>query len=92
MEFVQIFLNHQGEISALTAAFLWAIASIIFDKAGKKINSLELTLWKGFFAVFFLGGTILVQREAFSALTTADLILLVLSSLAGIGNRGYSLF
>ena len=85
MEFVQIFLNHQGEISALTAAFLWAIASMIFDKAGKKINSLELTLWKGFFAIFFLGGTILVQREAFSALTTADLILLVLSSLAGIG-------
>ena len=85
MDFVQVFLNHQGEISALLAAFLWAIASLIFDQAGKKINSLELTLWKGFFAIFFLGGTILIQKEAFSALTSMDLILLVLSSLAGIG-------
>ena len=85
MEFIQTFSIYQGEISALTAAFLWAIASIIFDRAGKKINSLELTLWKGIIAMFLLGGTLLLQGDAFIALSPLDMVLLLLSGIVGIG-------
>ena len=43
-----------GEIAAISAAFLWAISSILFSFAGKKIGSSTLNLLRLTFAALFL--------------------------------------
>jgi drug/metabolite transporter (DMT)-like permease len=78
-------LAYGGEIAALTAALLWACASVFFDRAGRVIGSVELNLIKGLVALVFLFGTALVSGSVFANLETRAIILLVISGVVGIG-------
>jgi drug/metabolite transporter (DMT)-like permease len=74
-----------GEFAALFTAFLWAIASTFFERAGKKIPSVELNLLKGLLGLVFLGVTVLLVGETFASLDARPILLLVVSGVVGIG-------
>ena len=78
-------LIYGGEIAALLAAFFWAGASHFFDRAGKRIGSVELNLFKGAVALVFLVATAVLTGVHFSNLDAQTLTLLVLSGIIGIG-------
>ncbi len=46
--------SYIGEIAALTAAFLWAAATLMFGKIGQQLAPVVLNLVKGAFAVVFI--------------------------------------
>jgi drug/metabolite transporter (DMT)-like permease len=73
-----IFLNisltdFKGEVAALLAAGLWAVASVVYGRLGQRIPPLQLNLLKGIIAIALLTITICVRREFFPILT-AELI------------------
>jgi drug/metabolite transporter (DMT)-like permease len=82
MEFVT---QYAGEIAALSAAFLWAFASVIFKQLGNSIKPLELNLVKGIGGVLLLASTSLLLRETFSSLSFLVIFLLIISGIIGIG-------
>ena len=51
-----------GEIAALTTAFFWAITSVSFEDAGKKIGSINLNLVRLLLGLVFLSIFTLVTR------------------------------
>ena len=79
------FSRFSGEIAALSAAFLWAVSSIVFNKLGKNIRPLELNLVKGVGAIVLLVLTSLLMGESISALTPLAALLLLLSGAIGVG-------
>ena len=79
-------INHgQGEIAALSAAAVWAIASVVYGRVGETIPPLRLNLLKGIIAIAFLIVTIFLVGDIYPALPTHSLILLSLSGVIGIG-------
>lgn len=74
-----------GEVAALTAALLWACASVFFERAGKAIGSVELNLFKGLVALVFLLFTALLTGAAFTGMDPGPVWLLVISGILGIG-------
>ena len=85
-----IFLNipatdFKGEVAALLAAGLWAVASVVYGRLGQRIPPLQLNLLKGIIAIALLTITIFVRREFFPTLTIVPLSLLLLSGVIGIG-------
>ena len=81
-----------GEIAALTAAFLWAAASLMFGRLGKQLSPVVLNLAKGLFALLFIGLTLSIQSSfsaapAFGILTLPvySVICLLTSGAVGIG-------
>ncbi len=75
----------QGEIAALSAACLWAIASVMYGRLGERIPPLQLNLMKGIVAIALLLFTILITGELFPSITPVSLIFLLLSGVVGIG-------
>ncbi|MGB7413658.1 MAG: DMT family transporter [Thermosynechococcaceae cyanobacterium] len=71
-----------GELAALSAAFLWALASVVY--AGIRASPLAVNLGKGVVAITLLTLTILVQGDL-PQLSNASLVLLLLSGAIGIG-------
>ena len=55
-------IPHIGEISALVAAFLWAMASVIYRKVGVRIPPLTVNAVKGVLSVALLCITMVVLR------------------------------
>ena len=53
-----------GEIAALSAAFIWAVATMIYARTGNRAPALFLNLVKGTIAVAMLSVTILVLGDA----------------------------
>jgi drug/metabolite transporter (DMT)-like permease len=78
-------INFQGEIAALVAAMLWAVASIVYGRVGTSIPPLHLNLIKGVIAIALLLITIIASGQLFPALTPLPLGLLLLSGVMGIG-------
>ncbi len=74
-----------GELAALSGAFLWALASIIYSRLGQRIPPLELNLLKGVLAIAMLALTLLLSGESASHLDPKALQLLLLSGALGIG-------
>ena len=60
---MNFFLQHRGELAALTAAAIWAVSSIIYSQMGKQIAPLTLNLTKGLLAIGYLIITMLVTGE-----------------------------
>lgn len=58
-----------GELAALGAAFLWAVASIIFAGIGAHIEPINLNLTRGMPACCTMGRTIAWAAENQSAVT-----------------------
>lgn len=84
-----------GEIAALSGAFLWAAATLMFGRMGRQLSPVVLNLAKGLFALLFLGVTLVVQAlfllkadpTNFSILTlpVRSIVYLLISGAVGIG-------
>lgn len=84
----------QGELAALTAALLWAIASILFAGVGRHIQAIHLNLVKGVLSclmilvVLGIGSLLPLQSFNLASLTAISphgLVLLAISGIIGIG-------
>ena len=73
-----------GEIAALSAACLWAVASVVYGKLGARIPPLQLNLIKGIIAIALFIFTILFTGEIFPSIATLPMCLLLLSGVIGI--------
>lgn len=76
--------SFKGEIAALSAACLWAVASVMYGRLGEHIPPLQLNLIKGIVAIAFLLFTILIKGEFFLNISPLPLCLLLLSGVVGI--------
>ncbi len=89
-----------GETAALSAALLWALASVLFADIGRHIRAINLNLIKGVFACLLmlalLAGGSLLGAEAYDLSTLGRIplqgyILLIISGIIGIaiGDTAY---
>lgn len=93
-QFIHHFTIMTGELAALGASLLWAVASIIFADIGRHIHAVNLNLIKGLFAcllMFFLllFGSLLdftsLNLASLFSLSNKELLLLGISGVIGIG-------
>ncbi len=77
--------NFLGEISALAAALLWAVSSVLFRTLGKTIRPLELNLIKGVAGFTLLGLTSLLIGEKIAVIGFLPILILAISGAVGIG-------
>lgn len=77
--------NYPGELAALSAAFIWAVASVIYTGVGRQLSPLVLNLVKGLIAIVLLIATLLLTGNLFPTVSFRSLILLLLSGAVGIG-------
>jgi drug/metabolite transporter (DMT)-like permease len=61
-------LTFKGEVAALSAAFLWAVSSVIYGHLGQQIPPLTLNLLKGAIAIMLLLLTLVLRGEFLSAM------------------------
>jgi len=78
-------LNWQGELAALAAALLWAVAAVIYGRMGQQVPPLGLNLAKGLIAIALLSMTLLIQGDTVPTMKSSSLGLLLLSGIVGIG-------
>ncbi|MFK8184130.1 MAG: EamA family transporter [Phormidesmis sp.] len=77
-----------GEMAALTAACLWAAATLMFGRIGMRLAPVVLNLVKGAFAIALILLTLLLRaqlQETPLSLTGSDIFYLLLSGGIGIG-------
>lgn len=84
--------NFKGELAALSAAFLWAIATVVWSNLGQRIPPLELNFLKGAIAIVFLGITIFLSENSLPAIDPMAFWLLLLSGVIGIAIADTALF
>ncbi len=60
---MNFFLEHRGELAALTAAVIWAVSSMLYGQIGKQVTPLTLNLTKGLLAIGYLIITMLLTGE-----------------------------
>ncbi|MGL5064724.1 MAG: DMT family transporter [Microcoleus sp.] len=77
--------NFTGELAALSAAFVWALSSTIWQRVGQQIPAVVLNLLKGAIALCFLCSTILILGKSLPALNANILFMLLASGALGIG-------
>ncbi|HEY9846202.1 MAG TPA: DMT family transporter [Candidatus Caenarcaniphilales bacterium] len=75
----------QGELAALAAAFLWALASVVYGRIGQQVPPLGLNFSKGIIAIALIVATLLLQGDTVPAINSSSLGLLLLSGVVGIG-------
>jgi drug/metabolite transporter (DMT)-like permease len=80
---MNFFLEHRGELAALTAAAIWAVSSMLYGQIGKQVAPLTLNLTKGLLAIGYLMITMLVTGERLM-IAPAQWWPLLLSGLIGI--------
>lgn len=78
-------LNYRGELAALSAALIWAIASLIYVDLGKQLSPLLLNFAKNGVAIVLILLTLLFQGNFSSQIGGFNLGLLLLSGAIGIG-------
>lgn len=69
----------------MSAACLWAIASVVYGVLGQRIPPLQLNLIKGIIAIALLLITIVISDDFLPTLAPLNLLFLLLSGAAGIG-------
>ena len=74
-----------GEVAALSGALLWAVASVLYRRAGEQIAPRELNLLKGLLGAALLALTAWALRTPFPAAQPWEIGLLLLSGALGIG-------
>lgn len=95
MENGRLFGELTGEVAALSAAFLWAAATLMFGRIGRQLSPVVLNLAKGVFALLFLIVTLGIQAFLLSrsgsenssvlALPESSIVYLLFSGAIGIG-------
>lgn len=78
-------LSFKGELAALAAALIWAIASFLFMHLGQRLPPLVLNVAKSGIAIALLLLTLLLLGDRFPAAQTTGLLLLGISGAIGIG-------
>ncbi|MEM8544999.1 MAG: DMT family transporter [Cyanobacteria bacterium P01_H01_bin.119] len=78
-------LTFRGEIAALVAAFLWAMATVIFGRLGRHLVPSVLNFVKGCLAIAFILMTLWLRQAAPLGLEPGAVTLLMLSGVIGIG-------
>ena len=91
-----------GETCALLSAACWAFALVFFKLSGASVPPLSLSLFKNVVGIILLGATMAVQfrvgaevgdgSTSITDLATADLYILMLSGVVGIGLADTLLF
>jgi drug/metabolite transporter (DMT)-like permease len=74
-----------GEVAALSAAIIWAVASVIYTGIGRHLSPLVLNLVKGLIAIGFILLTLGWRGQSLVGGTPTTLMLLGLSGVIGIG-------
>lgn len=75
----------RGELAALAAALIWAIASAVYAALGKSVPALVLNLAKGLIAIGLILITLLIRQDFMPDTTPTAIALLMLSGAIGIG-------
>ncbi|MGD1854924.1 MAG: DMT family transporter [Leptolyngbyaceae cyanobacterium] len=75
----------QVEIAALGAAGLWALATLMFGRLGKRLSPLVLNFIKGAMAVGFIVLTLAMRQLLLVSLPMESVLLLLISGVVGIG-------
>lgn len=75
----------QGELAALSAAFFWALSTVLFGRLGKALSPLTLNLVKGVIAIALILLTLLLQAKLQPELPLPETVWLLLSGVVGIG-------
>lgn len=78
-------MNYIGELAALGAALLWALASVAYGKIGQRLSPLGLNLSKGGIAIALIGITLIWRQDGIPAINSSNLSLLLFSGVVGIG-------
>lgn len=78
-------VEFRGELSALSAALIWAISAVIYARMGRQVSPLLLNLAKGLIAIALLFLTLALQNSLFPRVSSQVLMLLSLSGVLGIG-------
>lgn len=77
--------DFQGELAAIGAALIWAVASVIYTGLGRQLSPLTLNLAKGWIAIALLLLTLIPQGHLFPAVSSWQVLVLLLSGAVGIG-------
>lgn len=80
-----LFATYRGELAALSAALIWAIASVVYTGVGRTLSPLLLNLVKGLIALVLLILTLLLTGQFLPTVDPARLGLLLASGALGIG-------
>lgn len=80
-----IFEMFKGELAALSAAFLWALSSIVYTRLGDRVPPLQLNLIKGVIAIVLILLTLVVRGELLVSTDAGRFFMLALSGVLGIG-------
>ncbi|MGI0488217.1 DMT family transporter [Pantanalinema rosaneae CENA516] len=75
----------RGELAALSAALIWAVASVIYTHMGRYLSPLILNLAKGIVAIGLLLLTLLLRSSLFPPVSLSAVGILLLSGVIGIG-------
>jgi drug/metabolite transporter (DMT)-like permease len=81
----QAYPSMRGELAALMAAFLWAVATVVFGRLGKALSPLVLNLAKGAIALVLLSLTLVLMGQSAAGLDRQAVSILALSGVIGIG-------
>ncbi|NEQ29153.1 MAG: DMT family transporter, partial [Microcoleus sp. SIO2G3] len=79
------FLNFRGELAALSSAFIWAIAAVVYLSVARSLSPLMINLAKGVISIALLLLTILLSGELAPNTTPIAVMLLMISGAIGIG-------
>ncbi len=82
---VALLSHYRGELAALSAALIWAIASIVYTRVGRVLSPLMLNLVKGLIAISLLIVTLLLVGNLVPNVSPQAIWLLLLSGVLGIG-------
>ncbi|NEO54979.1 MAG: DMT family transporter [Okeania sp. SIO3B5] len=77
--------NFQGELAALTGAFLWAASSAAYSLLGQKISPLKLNLFKGLIAIALIFLTLIISDKLQTEVNSTTINLFMISGILGIG-------
>lgn len=80
-----VLLQFRGEIAALSAALIWAVASLIYTGLGRQLSPMALNFTKGWIAIALFLITIVVFKLPAPALDATGFFFLFLSGAIGIG-------
>ncbi len=78
-------LEFRGELAALAAALIWAIASVIYVSIGRSISPLALNLAKGGVAIAVIALMLAVRGDLVGSVSSISVGLLLVSGVIGIG-------
>lgn len=75
----------RGELAALSAALIWAVASVVYTKIGRQLSPLMLNLAKGTIAISLLILTLFLSNNLFPPVSLSAVGMLLLSGVIGLG-------